>query len=153
MPYSLDHLHSRARNSRLLKMFTIFTRILLALAFLPSGLTKVMGNRFTVLGIEDPVGFFFEALYRTGFYWRFLGFCQLVVALLLLIPRTATLGRPRLLSADSEYLCDYSFHGFHRDPDHHRLDAARKHLFVMLGLRQTQKAIQSLNRTRRMCDE
>ena len=89
---SLDQLHARVKKNRLLKIFTVFTRILLALAFLPSGLTKVLGNRFTVLGIDDPVGFFFEALYRTGFYWRFLGICQLTVALLLVIPRTATLG-------------------------------------------------------------
>ncbi|HEU4478605.1 MAG TPA: DoxX family membrane protein, partial [Pyrinomonadaceae bacterium] len=89
---SLDQLHARVKRNRLLKVFTVFTRILLALAFLPSGLTKVLGNRFTVLGIDDPVGFFFEALYRTGFYWRFLGICQLTVALLLVIPRTSTLG-------------------------------------------------------------
>jgi uncharacterized membrane protein YphA (DoxX/SURF4 family) len=92
MSLSLDQLHARVKKNRLLKIFTVFTRILLALAFLPSGLTKVLGNRFTVLGIDDPVGFFFEALYRTGFYWRFLGICQLTVALLLVIPRTATLG-------------------------------------------------------------
>jgi len=92
MSLSLDQLHARLKKNRLLKIFTVFTRILLALAFLPSGLTKVLGNRFTVLGIDDPVGFFFEALYRTGFYWRFLGICQLTVALLLVIPRTATLG-------------------------------------------------------------
>lgn len=92
MSLSLDQLHARVKRNRLLKIFTVFTRILLALAFLPSGLTKVLGNRFTVLGIDDPVGFFFEALYRTGFYWRFLGICQLTVALLLVIPRTATLG-------------------------------------------------------------
>lgn len=92
MSLSLDQLHARVKRNRLLKVFTVFTRILLALAFLPSGLTKVLGNRFTVLGIDDPVGFFFEALYRTGFYWRFLGICQLTVALLLVIPRTATLG-------------------------------------------------------------
>jgi hypothetical protein len=65
---------------------------MLALGFLPSGLTKVVGNRFTVLGLDNPVGFFFEAMYRTGFYWRFLGLCQLLAALLLFIPRTATIG-------------------------------------------------------------
>ncbi|HEV7905244.1 MAG TPA: hypothetical protein VGO96_15490 [Pyrinomonadaceae bacterium] len=68
------------------------TRVLLALGFLPSGLTKVVGNRFTILGVDNPVGFFFEAMYRTGFYWRFLGLCQLAAAALLLIPRTATIG-------------------------------------------------------------
>ncbi|HJR06022.1 MAG TPA: hypothetical protein VJ842_01900 [Pyrinomonadaceae bacterium] len=75
-----------------MRVFTVCTRILLALGFLPSGLTKVVGNRFTVLGLDNPVGFFFEAMYRTGFYWRFLGLCQLAAALLLVIPRTATLG-------------------------------------------------------------
>ena len=34
----------------------------------------------------------FEAMYRTGFYWNFLGIAQLTAAVLLLFPRTATLG-------------------------------------------------------------
>ena len=88
----LERLHARARSSRVLRAFTVFTRVVLALGFLPSGLTKVLGNRFTVLGVDNPVGFFFEALYRSGFYWNFLGLCQLAAALLLLVPRTATLG-------------------------------------------------------------
>jgi uncharacterized membrane protein YphA (DoxX/SURF4 family) len=88
----LDRAHARVRRERLLRIFTVFTRLLLALAFTPSGITKVLGNRFTILGIDNPVGFFFEAMYRTGFYWRFLGLCQLAAALLLLIPRTATIG-------------------------------------------------------------
>ena len=88
----LDRLHASARQQKLLRWFTVFTRIIIAVAFLPSGLTKVLGNRFTKLGIDNPVGFFFEALYQSGFYWRFLGICQLTVAVLLLIPRTTTLG-------------------------------------------------------------
>ena len=51
-----------------------------------------MGERFTLLGIDTSVGFFFEALYRTGFYWNFLGFMQVLCAFLLLIPRTTYLG-------------------------------------------------------------
>lgn len=88
----LDRAHARVKQHRFLKIFTVFTRILLAFGFLPSGLTKVLGNRFTILGIDNPVGFFFEAMYRTGFYWRFLGLCQLAAAALLIIPRTATIG-------------------------------------------------------------
>ena len=80
------------RNKTIFKLFTWFTRILLSLAFIPSGLKKIRGQRFTTIGIEDPVGFFFEALYQTGWYWNFLGFMQLLVALLLLIPRTTFLG-------------------------------------------------------------
>ena len=88
----LDRLHARARRLPGLTAFTWLTRGLLALGFLPSGLTKVLGNRFTLLGVETPVGFFFEALYQTGGWWRFIGACQLLAALLILIPRTATLG-------------------------------------------------------------
>ena len=83
---------SRLKQNKHLRRFTAMTRVLLALGFTPSGLTKVLGNRFTLLSPETPVGYFFEALYRTGFYWNFIGACQLMAALLLLIPRTATLG-------------------------------------------------------------
>jgi uncharacterized membrane protein YphA (DoxX/SURF4 family) len=68
------------------------TRVLLAIGFIPSGLIKLLGNRFTLLGVDNPIGFFFEALYQTGPYWKFVGLAQLTVATLLLIPRTATLG-------------------------------------------------------------
>lgn len=51
-----------------------------------------MGDRFTLLGIDNPVGFFFEALYRTGFYWNFLGLMQLLAGVLLLIPKTTFFG-------------------------------------------------------------
>jgi uncharacterized membrane protein YphA (DoxX/SURF4 family) len=92
MLFSLDQIHAIAQKNSWLRVFTVLTRILIAIAFVPSGFTKALGNRFTSLGVDNPVGFFFEALYRTGFYWRFLGLCQLAAALLLLIPRTATVG-------------------------------------------------------------
>ena len=89
---SLDSLHAGVRRNAWLRRFTVLTRVLLALGFLPSGLTKLLGNRFTVLGLDSPVGFFFEAFYRSGFYWNFIGAAQLAAAALLVIPRTATLG-------------------------------------------------------------
>ena len=89
---SLDRLHAGVRQSVWLRRFTVLTRVLLALGFLPSGLTKLSGNRFTILGIDNPVGFFFEAFYRSGFYWNFIGASQLAAAALLVVPRTATLG-------------------------------------------------------------
>jgi hypothetical protein len=67
-------------------------RILLAMAFLPTGLVKATGQRFTTLPVENPVGFFFEAMYRTGPYWYFIGFAQIAASVLLLVPGTATLG-------------------------------------------------------------
>jgi len=89
---TLDSWHSAARAKRWLYAFAWMNRVALALAFLPSGLTKILGRRFTVLGLDNPVGFFFEAMYRTGIYWRFIGAIQLTAALLLLIPRTQALG-------------------------------------------------------------
>jgi hypothetical protein len=62
------------------------------MAFLPTGLVKATGQRFTVLPVDNPVGFFFEALYQTGPFWIFIGFVQVLAAIMLLLPRTATLG-------------------------------------------------------------
>ena len=62
------------------------------MAFFPTGLVKLTGQRFTLLGVDTPVGFFFEAMYQTGPYWRFIGLAQITASVLLLIPRTATLG-------------------------------------------------------------
>ncbi|MDR6561068.1 MULTISPECIES: hypothetical protein [unclassified Arcicella] len=67
-------------------------RYLIGFAFVPSGLTKLMGNRFTTIPISNPIGFFFEAMYQTGIYWQFLGFTQIIAALLLMTQRFATLG-------------------------------------------------------------
>ena len=88
----LEHFHQKIYGKRIFILFTWTTRILLFIGFLPSGLKKLLGDRFTLLGIDNPVGFFFEALYRTGFYWNFLGLMQLLAGVLLLIPKTAFFG-------------------------------------------------------------
>lgn len=62
------------------------------MAFIPTGLVKATGQRFTLLPVENPVGFFFEAMYQTGPYWHFIGLMQIAAALMLLVPATATLG-------------------------------------------------------------
>jgi uncharacterized membrane protein YphA (DoxX/SURF4 family) len=92
LEYRLDRVHAWARAQPTLQRVVIVTRILLALAFVPTGLVKVTGQRFTIMPVDTPLGFFFEAMYRTDLYWRFLGVAQLVAGALLLIPRTATLG-------------------------------------------------------------
>ena len=51
-----------------------------------------MGERFTALPANHPLGHYFDALFQTGYYYTFIGVAQLVIALLLLIPRTALLG-------------------------------------------------------------
>jgi uncharacterized membrane protein YphA (DoxX/SURF4 family) len=89
---TLDNLHLQARRHPLLQRFTQFNRLLLGIAFIAPGLTKALGNRFTSISLDSPIGFFFEGLYRSGFYWRFIGLAQIIASLLLLIPRTASLG-------------------------------------------------------------
>lgn len=92
LPPVLARPHGWVRRQPWLARFTLVNRILLAMAFLPTGLVKATGQRFTVLPVENPVGFFFEAMYRTGPYWHFIGFMQVVAAILLLLPSTATVG-------------------------------------------------------------
>ena len=89
---TFDRWHSAARERGWLSKFAWLNRVLLALAFLPSSMTKILGHRFTSLGLDSPVGFFFEAMYRTGIYWQFIGIMQLTAAVLLVIPRTQALG-------------------------------------------------------------
>ena len=88
----LDRAFLWVRSCSLCYRFTLFTRILLAAGFLPTGMVKLAGLRFTTISVEHPVGAFFEAMYQTGLYWRFLGMSQVLAAVLLLLPACAHLG-------------------------------------------------------------
>jgi uncharacterized membrane protein YphA (DoxX/SURF4 family) len=90
--YKLDQLHAKAKSNRWLRYFTVFNRIALAAGFLPAGFVKIMGERFTALSNNHPMGQYLEALFHTGYYYPFIGVVQVTAAVLLLIPRTATLG-------------------------------------------------------------
>jgi uncharacterized membrane protein YphA (DoxX/SURF4 family) len=88
----LERRSAELQRNKWLRYFAIFCRIALALGFIPSGVVKVMGERFTALPSNHPLGHYFDALHLTGFYYTFIGVGQLTAALLLLIPRTALLG-------------------------------------------------------------
>jgi len=92
MTAPLDRWHRRVVDQPLLRTFTIIVRVLLALAFFPSGWVKVVGHRFTTLPMTDPVGFFFEGFFSAHGYYRLVGAAQLLAAILLVFPWTATLG-------------------------------------------------------------
>ena len=56
-------------------------------------MVKIAGERFAS-GLSDvhPMGAYLEALHHTGYYYTFIGITQVAAAILLLIPRTVTLG-------------------------------------------------------------
>jgi uncharacterized membrane protein YphA (DoxX/SURF4 family) len=88
----LELQYGELRRNKWLRYFAVFCRIALALGFIPSGLVKVRGERFTGLPSNNPLGHYFDALYLTGYYYTFIGVGQMIAAVLLLIPRTALLG-------------------------------------------------------------
>lgn len=88
----LDAIHASITHRWYLQLFTAFTRILLAVGFIPPSYTKIINQPFTVLPDSNPVGHYFNALYQTGFYYQFIGWSQMIAAVLLLFPRTAHWG-------------------------------------------------------------
>ena len=82
-----------AKQNRWYWLFSVFCRVVLAFAFVTAGLTKVVGERFAS-GMSElhPMGAYLTALHRTGYYYTFIGYAQMLAAFLLLIPRTVLLG-------------------------------------------------------------
>lgn len=90
---TLDRLHSKAKQNTWLWLFSIFNRLALALGFIPAAIVKLIDERFASgLHANHPMGHYLEALHLTGYYYTFIGIAQLLAAVMLLIPRTATLG-------------------------------------------------------------
>ena len=83
----------KARTNGSLIRFTLGLRILLAIAFIPTGTVKLMGRRFTK-GVpeEDSPLIIFEVLYQSTPYWQFVGLVQIVAGLLVLFHRTSAVG-------------------------------------------------------------
>src|ERR1043165_853061 len=89
----LEEIYYEAKSDKWFKGFAAFCRIALAASFLPAGYVKIMGERFAAgLPSNNPLGHYFDALYLTGYYYTFIGITQIIIAILLLIPRTSLLG-------------------------------------------------------------
>ncbi len=90
---TFDRLHFQAKENRWLWLFSIFCRLALTLGFIPAAIVKLIDERFASgLSANHPMGHYLEALHLTGYYYTFIGVVQLAAAVMLLIPRTATLG-------------------------------------------------------------
>jgi uncharacterized membrane protein YphA (DoxX/SURF4 family) len=89
----IKEIYYEAKSDKWFKGFAVFCRIALAASFLPTGYVKIMGERFAEgLPSNNPLGHYFDALYLTGYYYTFIGIAQIMIAILLLIPRTSLLG-------------------------------------------------------------
>ena len=89
----LEEIYYEAKSDKWFKGFAVFCRIAMAASFLPTGIVKIMGERFAEgLPSNNPLGHYFDALYLTGYYYTFIGITQAIIAILLLIPRTSLLG-------------------------------------------------------------
>ena len=76
----------------LFKLAVIYLRYLVGCAFVFASIVKIKSMRFTSIPPTEPVGYFFEAMYQTGFYWNFLGWGQFISGALLMTQRFATVG-------------------------------------------------------------
>lgn len=92
LEHTLDEIHTSIIHRWYFQVFSVFTRVLLAVGFIPPSYKKIIHEPFTSLPDSNPVGHYFNALYQTGFYYEFLGWGQMIAAILLLFPRTAHLG-------------------------------------------------------------
>lgn len=80
------------KQQLLVKLFVIYLRYLIGFAFVFASIVKIRGERFTSISPSQPVGYFFEAMYQSGFYWNFLGWAQLISGALLMSQRFSTVG-------------------------------------------------------------
>ncbi|WP_165944059.1 hypothetical protein [Aquimarina spinulae] len=78
------------------QIFIIYTRYMIGGAFVFASLIKIKGKRFTsVSGASEPIDtawHFFETMYQSGVYWKFIGIGQLIAGCLLMTQRYAKLG-------------------------------------------------------------
>lgn len=89
----IEEIYYEAKSDKWFKGFAVFCRIALAASFIPAGYIKIVGERFAAgLASNNPLGHYFDALYLTGYYYTFIGIAQIIIAILLLIPRTSLLG-------------------------------------------------------------
>jgi uncharacterized membrane protein YphA (DoxX/SURF4 family) len=90
------HIIALYKQKRWANIFVIYLRYLIGATFVFSSIPKILGERFLTDNCESaPINSFphwFETLYRSGIYWNFLGWGQLLAALLLMTQLFATLG-------------------------------------------------------------
>ncbi|CAL2091758.1 hypothetical protein [Tenacibaculum sp. 190524A02b] len=84
------------KNKILPQLFIIYLRYILGFAFIFAAIVKIQGLRFTSeSGAENPINsawHYFETMYQSGIYWRFIGIGQFLAGFLLMTQRYSKLG-------------------------------------------------------------
>lgn len=84
------------KSFRFFQIFTICIRYLLGVAFVWASIFKIAGIRFTpASGENTPINslaHLLESMYRSGFYWNFIGWGQLIAGFLIMSQAFSTLG-------------------------------------------------------------
>ncbi len=87
-----ESLLARARSTRWVHVCVVNLRFLIAFAFIPAALKKLLDQPFTDPSNHGPFHDFLHALQATGWFYQAVGIVQLVAAALLFTQRFATLG-------------------------------------------------------------
>ena len=86
----------RLKALRLFQLFTICIRYLLGIAFVWASIFKIFGIRFTPSSGENApmhsIDHLLESLYQSGFYWKFIGWGQLIAGFLVMSQTFSTPG-------------------------------------------------------------
>jgi hypothetical protein len=83
---------ARLHRARWANLCVINLRILIGFAFLPAALKKLLDQPFTAPANVGRFHDFLDAFRATGWFYQFVGVCQLIAALLLFSQRFALLG-------------------------------------------------------------
>lgn len=87
-----ESLLARARSTRWVYLCVVNLRFLIAFAFVPAALKKILDQPFTDPANHGPFHDFLHALHGTGWFYQVVGTLQLVAATLLFTQRFATVG-------------------------------------------------------------
>ena len=103
---SIEEIYHEAKADEWFKKFAVFCRIALAASFIPTGLVKIMGERFAAgLPSNNPLGHYFDALHQTGYYYTFIGIAQIINCSIITDPENFPSWRTDVFSHHCQYLC------------------------------------------------
>jgi len=92
----MENILAKIKSRIIFQLFVIFIRYALGTAFVWASILKIKGIRFEPESGEtapiNSISHLLEAIYRSGFYWNFIGWGQLIAGFLLMSQIFSTLG-------------------------------------------------------------